>query len=94
LAYWYGGAIFNYLSYSEFVSSLTITDCTFTGNTAYQGGGIASVNGWNEENGGMVTISGSTFSENSASNGGAIYHWSYSGLPTGAVIVTESISPL
>jgi hypothetical protein len=88
---YYGGAICSYSTDSEFVTSLTITDCTFTGNTAHLGGGIANVNNWNEENGGMVTITGSTFSENSASNGGAIYHWSWPGLPTGTVIVTESI---
>ena len=87
---YYGGAICNYSTDSEFVTSLTITDCTFRGNSARRGAGIANRNIENEEDGGTVTITGSTFEGNSASYGGAIYHWSNYWLPTGKVLITES----
>jgi predicted outer membrane repeat protein len=57
----YGGAIFNG------TSTLTITGCPLSGNSAtYYGGAIYNSSG-------TVTISGSTLSGNSASTGGAIY---------------------
>ena len=56
-----GGAIFNGHG------TLTVTDSTFTGNSAQQGGAI-----WNY---GTLTVTNSTFTSNTATdNGGAIYN--------------------
>jgi predicted outer membrane repeat protein len=53
-----GGGIAN-------AGTLTVTNCTVSGNTAHQGGGVS--------NGGTVTVTNSTFSGNSASGyGGGI----------------------
>ncbi len=47
-------------------ATVIIKGATFSGNTAAQGGAIASENG-------KLTISGSTFTANFAEAGGAIY---------------------
>ncbi len=72
-----GGAI-----YTERLSTLTIEDCLFQDNVAANGGAIAT-NGWGaNDDGVVVSISGSTFSHNTATasalpgggnGGGAIY---------------------
>jgi len=54
-----GGGIFNTLT-------LTVTNCTFSGNSAVNGGAIYNV--------GSLTITNSTFSGNSALSAGAIYN--------------------
>src|SRR5690606_40601319 len=56
-----GGGILN-------AGMMTISNSTFSGNSATNGGGIAT---FSEE---MATISNSTFSGNSATNGGGIYN--------------------
>ncbi len=68
-----GGGIDN-----ENNATLTITNCTISGNVAGLGGGIF--------NNGMLTITSTTISGNSSSNGGAIYN---SG--GGALTITNSI---
>lgn len=72
-----GGAI-----YAERLSTLTIEDCLFQDNVAANGGAIAT-NGWGaDDDGVVVSISGSTFSHNTATapalpgggnGGGALY---------------------
>lgn len=57
-----GGGIWNHSG------KLTITNCTFSRNSAGTAGGI-----WNDA--GELTITNSTFSGNSAANGGAIHNW-------------------
>ena len=56
-----GGGIDN-----EDGSTVTITNCTISGNTAGLGGGMF--------NGGPLTIGSTTISDNSAANGGGIYN--------------------
>ncbi|PKL66731.1 MAG: hypothetical protein CVV28_10055 [Methanobacteriales archaeon HGW-Methanobacteriales-1] len=56
----YGGAIHNY-------GNLTVTECTFTNNTATGDGGAI----YNEGN---LTVTSSTFTNNTADLGGAIYN--------------------
>lgn len=56
-----GGGVDN-----ENPASLTITNCTVTGNTAGLGGGVF--------NGGTLTIASTTLSDNSASEGGGTYN--------------------
>lgn len=51
-----------------FSMTLSISDCTFSGNTAVKGGAI-----YIEDTGPAVTISRSVFSGNTANEGGAIY---------------------
>ncbi|MFO7683054.1 MAG: choice-of-anchor Q domain-containing protein [Chloroflexota bacterium] len=52
--------------YAERLSTLTIENSTFSGNVGYNGGGVAT-NGWGaDDDGVVVTITGSTFSSNSA----------------------------
>lgn len=68
--------------YAERLSTLSVENSTFTGNVGHNGGGIAT-NGWGaDDDGVVVTISGSTFSNNTAvapaipgggNGGGAIY---------------------
>ena len=55
----YGGAIF-----SSSGSVLTLTRCTFKGNSAYEGGGVRSTNA-------ALTATNCTFSSNNATIGGA-----------------------
>lgn len=72
-----GGAI-----YAERLSTLTLEDCLFQDNVAANGGAIAT-NGWGaNDDGVVVSISGSTFSHNTATapalpgggnGGGALY---------------------
>ncbi len=57
----FGGGLWN-------LGTLTITNTTFTGNTASLGGAI--FNG----GGGLLTLTGDAFSSNSADTGGAIYN--------------------
>ncbi len=64
-----GGGILNWNG------TLTVTDCTFTGDSANTGGAI--------DNNGTMTVSGSTFSSNNAAGGGAIFN-------TGTATVTDS----
>jgi hypothetical protein len=47
---------------------LTVSNCLFSGNSAFEGGGIANFSG------GVLTVSGGTFSANSAFNGGGIFN--------------------
>jgi len=56
-----GGGIFNYSG------TVTVTNSTFSGNSAVYGGG-----GIGNDTGGTVTVTNSTFSGNSAENGGGI----------------------
>jgi predicted outer membrane repeat protein len=56
-----GGGLYN-------VGTVTVTDCTFTGNSASLGGGIYMSVGSNR------TIAGCTFTNNTAEEGGGIYH--------------------
>lgn len=93
----YGGAI----SHSWANSPLTVTDCTFIGNSAVyvpdesvpepetvpaaQGGAI-----WNDSfSSGAVTISGCTFSGNTAEQGGAVFNGGNMKLEN-VVLATES----
>jgi len=58
-----GGGLFNYSA----SSTVVMTSCTFTDNTAAQsGGGMRNI--WSS-----VSVSGSTFTDNQASYGGGIY---------------------
>lgn len=57
-----GGVISN-----PYKGKVTITDCTFTGNTATNRGGVYYGNG------GSLTVNGATFEGNSAVNGGVIH---------------------
>ena len=60
-AYTFAGAIYN-------GGTVTVRDCTFTGNNATQGGGGGAI-----VNGGTMTVSGCTFTGNNATtSGGAI----------------------
>jgi hypothetical protein len=76
-----GGAAFNgNVYYSPYygvsgvpVGAATITACTFSGNSAIDGGAI--------ENFGSLTVNNSTFSTNSATYGGALFNW-FSGVVT------------
>ena len=71
-----GGGIYNY------DSTLTLTDCTVSGNTAYYGGGIC--NSYR----GRMTLTNSTVSGNTAYYGGGIYsNGSYSSLTLTNTIV-------
>ena len=54
-----GGGIYN-------AATLTVTDCTLTGNAAYSGGGIY--------NSGTLTVTGSTLAGNASNSGGGIYN--------------------
>jgi hypothetical protein len=65
-----GGAIFSLGG-----STLTLTDCTLSSNTAYDGGALYNM--------GTTTVSGCTLSSNTASDtGGAIYNWPNFGVLT------------
>ncbi|MCB8967418.1 MAG: hypothetical protein H6660_11045 [Ardenticatenaceae bacterium] len=60
-----GGGVF-----AERLSTLTIEDCTFRGNVAFNGGGLAT-NGWGaQDDGVVVTIRDSTFTQNTATGPG------------------------
>lgn len=77
--------------YVERLGALTVSDSTFTGNTGYNGGAIAT-NGWGWDDVGVVlTVTGSAFNQNTAiapaipgggNGGGGIY---LSGSSTGTV---------
>ena len=58
----YGGGMFIH-------SDPTVTNCTFTGNTAYFGGGLFN------DNGSQPMVSGCVFSGNTADRGGGIYNF-------------------
>jgi len=81
-----GGAIYNN------GGTVTLTDCTFSSNTATNNGGAIY------NNNGTVTISNCTFSSNTASGtdaydgGGAIYNGNGSGAGTGTVNVSNTCS--
>ena len=48
---------------------MTVTDSTFTGNTAAGGGAIDNTH-YSGGQGGLVTVSGSTFTDNTVTGGG------------------------
>ena len=64
-----GGGMYNY------VSSPTLTHCTFTGNTANYGGGMRNTNNSDP------TLTNCTFENNTATSGGGMYN-NYNSNPT------------
>ena len=68
-----GGGIYNLNNQTN--ATITLTNCTFAGNTAQYGGGVYNINDpININNGGTITLIGCTVTGNTALQGGGVYN--------------------
>ena len=71
------GGVYNYYYSGTYSGTTTLTNCTVSGNSACNGGGLFSGNY------GTTTLTNCTVSGNSASdNGGGLFSWDTTARPT------------
>jgi regulator of RNase E activity RraA len=77
---YYGGGMYNYNN-----SSPTVTNCTFSGNSAFEGGGMGNLFSGNP------TVTNCTFSRNSGYHGGGMWNYSSSPMITNCTFSRNSV---